>query len=63
MPQTTPDPSHAAISTLRTGTPSVAVISRSFATARTLERLGAAGGVLGQRLIRELGQQVLRFGE
>ena len=34
MPQKMPDPNHAAASTRRTGTPSVAVISRSFASAR-----------------------------
>ena len=34
MPQTMPDPNQAAASTRRTGTPSVAVISRSLASAR-----------------------------
>ena len=33
-PASRPEPSHAAASTRRTGTPSVAVISRSFASAR-----------------------------
>jgi hypothetical protein len=34
MPARSPEPSQAAASTRRTGTPSVAVISRSFASAR-----------------------------
>ena len=34
MPHTRPEPNHAAASTRRTGTPSMAVISRSLASAR-----------------------------
>ena len=33
-PHTSPEPNHAAASTRRTGTPSMAVISRSLASAR-----------------------------
>ena len=34
VPHTSPEPNHAAASTRRTGTPSMAVISRSLASAR-----------------------------
>ena len=49
MPEKMPDPNHAAASTRRTGTPSVAVISRSFASARIAVPASSRGGTRSPR--------------